>query len=213
MDEGLPDAPVHDLRVHEREKDLIVGTHGRSLFRADVSHIQAMTPELREKPLHLFAVDSLRHSDDWGTRDAVWAEADTPSVALPYYSAEEGSVTARITAETEDGDTLTLRTFTHEAEAGLNYASYDLTVDAGAAERYNEFLRQAAADDEEDGGEPTLIEAADNEKHYLIPGSYTLTLERGDATVRTPLVIEASGGGAPAAPKAVPGPTEEQETK
>jgi hypothetical protein len=37
---GLPHVPVHDLVVHPREKDLIVGTHGRSIFVADISSLE-----------------------------------------------------------------------------------------------------------------------------------------------------------------------------
>ena len=37
---GLPHVPVHDLVVHPREKDLVVGTHGRSVFVADISSLE-----------------------------------------------------------------------------------------------------------------------------------------------------------------------------
>jgi photosystem II stability/assembly factor-like uncharacterized protein len=38
---GLPHVPVHDLIVHPREKDLIVATHGRSVFVADISALES----------------------------------------------------------------------------------------------------------------------------------------------------------------------------
>ncbi|MCH8044074.1 MAG: hypothetical protein IID44_10205 [Planctomycetes bacterium] len=37
----LPTTPAHDLAVHPRENELIVGTHGRSIFVLDVKEIQA----------------------------------------------------------------------------------------------------------------------------------------------------------------------------
>jgi hypothetical protein len=38
---GLPHVPVHDLIVHPREKDLIVATHGRSIFVASISSLES----------------------------------------------------------------------------------------------------------------------------------------------------------------------------
>lgn len=35
----LPTTPVHDLAVHARELELVVATHGRSMFLLDVSTI------------------------------------------------------------------------------------------------------------------------------------------------------------------------------
>ena len=35
----LPTTPVHDLFVHPRDRKLVIGTHGRSVFILDVSRI------------------------------------------------------------------------------------------------------------------------------------------------------------------------------
>lgn len=40
---GLPTVPVHDLRVHPRDRELIAGTHGRSIWIVDVAPLQQMT--------------------------------------------------------------------------------------------------------------------------------------------------------------------------
>lgn len=37
---GLPTIPVYDLVVHPRDNELVIGTHGRSIFVADVSTIR-----------------------------------------------------------------------------------------------------------------------------------------------------------------------------
>ena len=39
----LPRVPVHDLVVQERENDLIVGTHGRGIYRMDLSSLSDVT--------------------------------------------------------------------------------------------------------------------------------------------------------------------------
>jgi photosystem II stability/assembly factor-like uncharacterized protein len=41
---GITTNPVHDLVIHPREQELIVATHGRGAFIADISGLQALTP-------------------------------------------------------------------------------------------------------------------------------------------------------------------------
>ena len=38
---NLPTVPVHDLVVHPRESDLVIATHGRSIYVADISAVRA----------------------------------------------------------------------------------------------------------------------------------------------------------------------------
>ena len=44
MKNGITTNPVHDLAIHPREQELIVGTHGRGIYIADISGLQALTP-------------------------------------------------------------------------------------------------------------------------------------------------------------------------
>ncbi|HSB37258.1 MAG TPA: hypothetical protein VLH41_10280 [Thermoanaerobaculia bacterium] len=51
----LPTVAVDDLKIHPREGDLVVATHGRSLFVVDdVSPLAALTDDLRGKDAFLF---------------------------------------------------------------------------------------------------------------------------------------------------------------
>jgi hypothetical protein len=53
----LPTVPVHDLTVHPRENDLVLGTYGRGVFVGDITHLQELSKETLAKPFHLFAVE------------------------------------------------------------------------------------------------------------------------------------------------------------
>jgi flagellar hook-basal body complex protein FliE len=54
---GVPTVPVRDLAVHPRENDLIIGTHGRSIYIIDdISPLREISDELLKKKLHLFKV-------------------------------------------------------------------------------------------------------------------------------------------------------------
>jgi hypothetical protein len=58
MKANMPTQPVHDLQIHPRENDLIVATHGRGIFIADISPLRELTPPVLAKDVHLFAIES-----------------------------------------------------------------------------------------------------------------------------------------------------------
>jgi hypothetical protein len=62
---GLPTVPVHDLRVHPRERELIAGTHGRSIWIVDVGPLAELNATVAAKPVHVFAPKTAHL---WGDR-------------------------------------------------------------------------------------------------------------------------------------------------
>ena len=57
MKGGMPTVAVHDIVIHPRDRDLVVGTHGRSIFVFDdISPLEQMTPQVLAKPAHLFDI-------------------------------------------------------------------------------------------------------------------------------------------------------------
>lgn len=45
----LPQVSVHDIKIHHRDRELIVGTHGRSIYIANAKILQNLTPENLKK--------------------------------------------------------------------------------------------------------------------------------------------------------------------
>lgn len=55
---GFPTCPVYDIAVHPREHDLIVATHGRSLYVFDdITPLRELSAEIMKKKLHLFKLN------------------------------------------------------------------------------------------------------------------------------------------------------------
>jgi photosystem II stability/assembly factor-like uncharacterized protein len=55
--EGLPKQSVQDLLVHPRERDLIIGTHGRGIFILDdITPLQETSSKIDNQPAHLFSI-------------------------------------------------------------------------------------------------------------------------------------------------------------
>ena len=73
MDKNMPSTPVHDVVVHPRDKELVVGTHGRSIFIANVEHLQQLTPDVLTKDLVAFDAKKLRNTG-WGRKGSRWVE-------------------------------------------------------------------------------------------------------------------------------------------
>ena len=172
---SLPNAPVHDLKIQERRRHLLVGTHGRSIFQADVRHIQDLTPDVRAESVHVFNLDPVMHSSAWGRRSVSWRDAYVPETTIVYYASDAAAALVHILGE----DGLELRVIEDEAERGLNYVAYDMSVDEAAADAYNQGLEESADE----------MEAASDGVHYLIPGTYTVQVRLRGAQASTPLEV------------------------
>jgi uncharacterized membrane protein YgcG len=48
---------VHDLKIHPRDRELVVATHGRGIFIADISEVEELTPAVLAADAHLFEID------------------------------------------------------------------------------------------------------------------------------------------------------------
>ncbi|HIC43161.1 MAG TPA: hypothetical protein EYO73_02355, partial [Sulfurimonas sp.] len=54
---NMPTQPVHDLVIHPRENDLVVGTYGRGFFITDISPLQELTLEVLDQEVHFFNIE------------------------------------------------------------------------------------------------------------------------------------------------------------
>jgi photosystem II stability/assembly factor-like uncharacterized protein len=159
MDGGLPSTPVHDLLVHPRENELVVGTHGRSIWIADVSKIQALNSDILDKPIHLFEINSISESRRWGSVER-YVQNEAEQFPINFYSKSAGF--ALITIQTEKG--FAFKAITAKISVGLNTANYDLTIDDEAKDG----LIKALSDDKK----TIKIEAKEDKKFYIPAGKY-----------------------------------------
>lgn len=175
---GLPSVAVHDVAIHPREKELIVGTHGRSLYVGSVAHLQQLTTDVLAKSLHAFDGGKTTFSERWGMPGwSAWADPNEPSHSLAYFAKDGGEITLSVTT---DNGTKVYETQI-DASKGLNYFGYDLSVNDGNVEAFKIALGT------EKGG---ALKKADNGKTYLVAGTYTVTVAQGSSTAITTLKID-----------------------
>ncbi|HMO39378.1 MAG TPA: glycosyl hydrolase [Saprospiraceae bacterium] len=177
---GLPAAPVHDLVIQNRDKEILVGTHGRSLYTGNIRELQQLTAELMDKPLVIFNIEKQRHNPRWGF-SSWWGELK-PAVKIPLYANSAGKING--TVSTAAG--LPMATFTAEVQPGLNYPEYDLSFEEALLEDYNQSLNEKRKPDEK----PLRVTKADNGKYYLHKGTYKLLIEKDGQVQETTIVIE-----------------------
>ena len=182
LNNGLPAVAIHDLVVHPREKELIVGTHGRSLYLARVKELQQLDEKMRAKPIHAFEPDAQRYSPRWGTAYADWAETQEPTISLPVYVQSAGQVT--ITVQTEKGETL--YSMTKSCTPGLNYLQYNLEMDATKASIIENQVNAKLKDDEK----PLSLKPAKNGKMYLYRGSYKVVISKDNNQATTNITLK-----------------------
>jgi photosystem II stability/assembly factor-like uncharacterized protein len=121
MKTGITTNPVHDLHIHPREQELIVGTHGRGIYIADISGLQALTPTVLAGDAHLAPiVPAVQQAA--GLRPNVASlnydgQSREPGVHVNYYLK---SATTGVAVRVYDGARVIAETTTAPGRAGLN---------------------------------------------------------------------------------------------
>ncbi len=180
LNEGLPASPVHDLVVQKRENDLVVGTHGRSIFIADIAPVQMMVDSVTSKGLYVYEVAKVKHRKSWGGGSR-WFKSDPPEAKIPFYSSGNQSVTITVKAGKD-----VLKSWNHSADKGVNYASYDLKIDKNKKSKYEKWLKDNAKDKKE----IELEEGKYDKQFYIQPGRYEIEISGGGKTAKRKLVVE-----------------------
>ena len=157
---GLSNSPVHDLVIHPRERDLVVGTHGRSIYIAGIKHLQMLNEKILTKNLHFFKVDKVKFSPRWGSRG--WGRSNylTPNLELVFYAKSEGEKEIIIYKDDKIKKSIAI-----DANKGLNFINYDLSVDTKEKS------------------------TTDNGITYLKKGDYRIEIIQGDNSSEEKLII------------------------
>lgn len=104
LNKSMPDVAVHDLLPHPREDDLIIGTHGRSLYIADISRIRDFDEEYLDIELSWYPVDTVKYRQRQGEKRAPYADAYRDSLVFETFCGLPGINTFQVISQ--DGATL-----------------------------------------------------------------------------------------------------------
>ncbi|UCF20760.1 MAG: glycosyl hydrolase [Gemmatimonadota bacterium] len=190
---GLPKVPVHDLIVHPRERELVAGTHGRSVWVLDALPIQELSDEVSGSAVHIFPLEPIDYQRSWRSRRSLWyyRPEDAPYQNIPFWVVSDG----RVEWSVLDSDERVLRHGDMDAVRGVNTLRWDLLLDeelALAAE-------SARLEGEEEPAKKDMLwsEAVRlGRQLYATPGAYTIRVEAAggsadaEFTVKPPRALE-----------------------
>ena len=180
LTQDLPAVPVHDLVIHPRDHELVLATHGRSLYVGSVHEVEKLTPEVVAKDLVLFDLEDQRYSGFWGRQFSPFFPVREPGLNIPVYSKQKQEVEMHIMMED-----LLLVNQSLTLQPGLQYPKYDLSVEEAMLDAYAAALNKDKKEDDQEE-----IKAADNGKIYLRAGTYQVVFKAGDVEVSKKLTIK-----------------------
>ena len=184
---NLPNVAIHDIVVHPRENDLILATHGRSLWIFDdATVIQQMTQQILDSSAHLFSVrPGLRFTSRftrYGIGDKVFTGPNPAAGALiTYYLKEKLDDKADFKIQVFDRDGKLVQDLERPSrEKGLNRVAWNLRLGGP------EVRRPPTPEQISFGGGPR--------GPLVLPGTYTVKMTVGGKVYEQPVEVRLDPG-------------------
>jgi photosystem II stability/assembly factor-like uncharacterized protein len=195
MNNNMPNVAVHDLLVHPRDNDLVLGSYGRDLWITNVGALQDLTPAVLNENVHLFSIRPTVQRVTWsfGANDYLFGQRhlSTPNEAngmLIRYYLKSAAATAPVIAITDEKGQAVAR-LQGTGNAGINTLVWN--------------TRPTPPDGEGRGGGPAGrgggrgggATRGGAGLETLVPlGSYTVTLEvAGEQKTQTARIVKTQG--------------------
>jgi len=174
---GMPTTHYDDLLIHPREKDLVIGTHGRAIWILDDTRpLAEWNAQVAAAPAHLFTVREATIFTYWKDTSyrgqAEYAGENPVDGAIVTYKLGPGGGEAvlRVT----NSRNRVIREYRVPGGEGLHRVNWDL--------RYPP-LPDAGPQDWVRFQDDQLPRNVEDRGHFVSPGSYTLTLEARSTSV------------------------------
>jgi hypothetical protein len=190
LGKDFPNVAVHDLVVHPRDAELVVGTHGRSIYIANIKELQALKTDVTSKNLYVFDIAKQKANANWGN---IWAynrygKIKDPELSIPVFSASKTKGKMIIKTDKD----LIVNTKDIDIEKGLSYLTYNLDVANSIVSAYEKALNTTAKEKDKDKAKTIKLKKADSGKTYLEAGKYKLEIEANGVKISKDFELEAS---------------------
>lgn len=173
---ALPTAAVDDIAIQARDRDLVIATHGRSLFIIDdLTPLQEMTPEVMAKdaflftPRSAFGVNLLPGFADWTGKAIYRGENPPEGVLINVFVKEYTEEPVKI--EIKNSAKQPVANLTAPGVPGINRLTWDLKRTKDVLIEY--------------GGEGPM---------FVRPGDYEVSLTYGRTTQTQMLRVDVAAG-------------------
>ena len=156
----IPNVAVYDLIVHPRDQELVVATHGRSMYVLDVKPLQAIAKG--EDKLYITGTDQVRYSERWGEKRYEYTQPYEPRAAYLIYADSPGEAVLHVL----DDEGHSLQMVDMNLQRGFNRLNWDLLVMESSDKKGRK-----------------------KEQKYISKGEYTVRIVQNDNSAETSLKV------------------------
>jgi len=184
---NLPTVPVFDMAIQPRENDLILGTHGRSIWVLDdITPLEQVNDQVLAGGLYVFDIRPATawrigggDSDHVGPGHKIFVADNPPYGAIiNYYLKTKPAEKDTVMITVEDKDGKKIREFAGPKDAGLNRVAWDL--------RSNPPVEIPA--DQQPAPKPDFGRGLRGP--MVEPGTYTIKVSVGQHVAGKPVTVE-----------------------
>ena len=160
----IPNVAVHDLVIQKTTKELLVATHGRSIYRANIENIQKLNDTILSEEIHIFEIKPITKSNNWGRSWNSWRKPVEPAVLVWIYSNSDGNIDIAI----ENDNKQNIFTQKFNVIKGLNKIEIPAILQKEFAQKWNS------------NNKKSVIEKAQNDNYYFPAATYKLKIRKND---------------------------------
>ena len=179
MNNNMPNIPVHDLLVHPRDNDLVLGSYGRDLWITNIAPLQELNDAVLNEEVHFFSIAPTVERITWSfaANDYLFGQRhlqtpnETNGMLIRYYLKTPASGRAQVVVADASGKEMARLAGTNTA--GLHTVVWDMRTGGGGRRGGG----GAGA-----GGGAQGRGAANPLDQWAPLGEYTVTLDVGGKT-------------------------------
>lgn len=127
---SLPAVPVHDLVIHPRDHELVIATHGRSMWKTDVTALQSHE-KYHDKKLAILAMNDITFNNSWNRKPSRWFNTDQAENLSVFKIWSDKEKTVRI--DIKDDNKQTIYSSEAHMHKGLNFWQWDNKLEVQSA--------------------------------------------------------------------------------
>lgn len=121
---SVPNVAVYDLIVHPRDGELVIGTHGRSIYVMDIKPFREILKAGIETDLFAFKADAVFKSSRWGQQNNSYSNVFKPNVNFSYYVGKSAKTKLKLMGSGKKP----IKTWEFDSQAGFNFFDWDLVI-------------------------------------------------------------------------------------
>ncbi len=194
---NMPTNSAYDMIIHPRDNELVVATHGRGIFIADISPLQGMTSAAMNANLALFDIQPVVQYVSGLSNVTAYinmnGESRTPGTHIHFHAKSAGSATIKVMRGAKE-----IYKTTVNAKAGLNTFNWRFQEITG--ERSQRELEQMTSRFRNFGMSDEDIQSRMEAMRYITrgvgPGTYKVMVEmNGQSASKEAIVMKDQGAG------------------